>query len=75
MSVPSTVRSIARRFAILRDQHPFLGDVIILKKTVEGQKFTRRVIQRHFDQLVGKKEYAEEDRMEIIEYLLGVSNS
>lgn len=58
------------RFKKFRELNPDNGDYIIMCMTVTGQKYNKRLIQRAFKELVSDEEYDASEKVELIEYLL-----
>ncbi len=68
------MKQLIKRFKSFREEHPALGDIIIMSMTIEGMEFSKEVIQRAFNRLVSKDEYDKKDKKEIIESLIDYSN-
>lgn len=67
------MKELNKRFGEFREEHPGLGDVIIMSMAVEGQQYPRDVIQRAFNKLVSKEEYEQDEKREIVECLINYS--
>jgi DNA-directed RNA polymerase subunit L len=67
------MKELIKRFQNFREEHPALGDVIIMSMTVEGKQYPKEVIQRAFNKLVSEEEYEQDEKREIIESLLNYS--
>ena len=60
------MKELIKRFQKFREEHPALGDVIIMSMAVESQSYTKEIIQRAFNKLVSKEEYEQDEKREII---------
>lgn len=67
------MKDLKKRFESFREEHPSLGDVIIMSMAVEGQSYSKELIQRAFNALVSKEEYEQDEKREIVEYLIKYS--
>lgn len=65
---------IRKRFLKFREEHPSLGDVIILSMSIGGMSYTPSAIRKAFDELVSKEEYDKEEKGEIINSLINYTN-
>ena len=68
------MNNLKKRFLSFREEFPALGDVIIISMAVEGMEYPKRLIQRAFNELVSKDEFAEDEKREIIDGLINYSN-
>ena len=64
------MNDLKKRFQQFREEHPSLGDVIIMSMAVEGQSYSRELIQRAFNKLVSREEFEQDEKREIIDSLL-----
>lgn len=64
------MKELEKNFSRYREEHPALGDVIIMSMTVEGMEYPKELIQRAFNKLVSKEEYEQDEKREIIEGLV-----
>lgn len=69
------MRSIEKRFILEQDKNPMFSTFINFSRAIDGQSFTEVVIKKWFNKLVDKDDYDPRDKKEIIEYLIGFSNS
>lgn len=67
------MKELKKRFESFKEEHPSLGDVIIMSMAVESQEYTKEIIQRAFNQLVSKDEYEQDEKREIVESLINYS--
>ena len=67
------MNDIKKRFLVFREEHPSLGDVIIMSMAVDGQAYSKPTIQRAFNKLVSKEEYEQDEKREIVESLVNYS--
>lgn len=68
------MEDLKRRFDDLRGQITGAGDIIILWYAVNHMRYSDIIIRRAFNQLVSKDEYEEEDKKELIDYLIKYTN-
>lgn len=68
------MNDIKKRFEKFREEHPSLGDVIILSMTIDSQGYKKDLIQRAFNLLVSKEEYDLSEKRDIINSLIVFSN-
>lgn len=67
------MKELNKRFERFREENPHLGDVIIMSMTVEGELYSKEIIQRAFNKLVSKEEYEQDEKKEIIDSLVNYS--
>lgn len=67
------MKELTKRFQSFREEHPALGDVIIMSMAVDSQEYPKEMIQRAFNRLVSKDEYDVSDKREIVEHLVKYS--
>lgn len=68
------MRSIQRRFIATEEKHPYLGDYIILYKTILKQGFSKRVIAHAFHTLVPENDYDQNDIKQLLAILYQATN-
>lgn len=68
------MNDLKKRFREFREEHPALGDVIIISMAVDGMKYPKTVIQRAFNELVSKEEYEQDEKREIVICLIAYTN-
>ncbi len=69
------MKELVKRFQQFREEHPALGDVIIMSMAVDGMKYPKLTIQRAFNMFVSKEEYEQDEKREIIESLVAYSQN
>jgi hypothetical protein len=69
------MRSIERRFKQINEKKPHWSPWSCFVKAIKGQKFNKKIINRWFNQLVDKDDYAKDEKKELLEYLSRVSNT
>lgn len=69
------MRSIERRFKQINEKKPRWSSWSCFVKAIKGQKFNKKIINRWFNQLVDKDDYAKDEKKELLEYLSRVSNT
>ncbi len=67
------MKSIQRVFNKIRKENPYLSDYICFAETIEGKKFSKQTIVRHFNKLVSKDDYDEKDKKSLLEQLFKLS--
>jgi len=69
------MRSIERRFKQINEKKPRWSSWSCFVKAIKGQKFNKKIINRWFNQLVDKDNYAKGEKKELLEYLYDVSST
>ena len=69
------MNDLKRIFLQLKETTQGLGDIIILSEAVKGKKYPREVIRRVFNSVISKDEYEEDEKSEIIDFLVKYSQS
>ena len=69
------MKELKKRFQLFREEHPSLGDVIIMSIVVENMNYPKTTIQRAFNELVSKEEYEQNEKSEIVQALFDYSNT
>ena len=67
------MRSIRRRFEELKRKNVDAGDYLNLVRAVKSQNFSKDMISRWFNKLIGKDEYVSKDKRRLIEHLVKLS--
>lgn len=67
------MKELKKRFRDFREEHPSLGDVIIMSMSVDSQGYKKTLIQRAFNELVSKEEYEQDEKREIVQSLVDYS--
>lgn len=67
------MRSIQRRFEIIKNQNPYWSDYICFAESVVGMDFGRPSLSRWFNKLIEKDDYDKKDRNQISEFLVDLS--
>lgn len=68
------MNDLKKRFHQFREEHPSLGDVIIMSMAVDSMKYSKTVVQRAFNELVSKEEYEQDEKREIVICLIAYTN-
>lgn len=68
------MNDLKKRFRYFREEHPALGDVIIMSMAVDGMKYPKTTIQRAFNDMVSKEEYEVDEKREIVLCLITYTN-
>ena len=64
------MKSIERRFRKIENENPYWSSYICFARSISGQNFSEDRLRRMFNKLVDKNEYAQDEKKEIIKYLL-----
>ena len=67
------MRSLERVFQKIRNQNPYWSDYICFAETVKNQKFSRKAIMAHFNNLVDEDDYDKKDKKTIVRQLCDLS--
>lgn len=68
------MKSLQRRFKIYQTKNPYLGDYVVLMKTVFFQKYSKETISRWFPKIMNTGEYDNCDKKRLIASLYEASN-
>ncbi|MGB2580623.1 MAG: hypothetical protein WBC83_02915 [Minisyncoccia bacterium] len=68
------MRSIERRFEIVKGKNKGVGDYINFAKTVKNQNFSKEMIRRWFTKLVPKEDYDQRDKKQLMGHLANLSS-
>jgi len=69
------MRSIKRRFDNIVEKNPNWSSYLCFAETIKNRNFSKRIIRKHFNQLVEKDDYSMTEKREIINYLYQLSIS
>jgi len=69
------MRSVRRVFKKIRAENPFWSSYLCFAEAVRKKHFSRRTILRNFNALVDKKDYAKNEKNEIVDFLVELSES
>ncbi len=69
------MRSVRRVFEKIRAKNPLWSSYLCFAEAVRGKHFSRRTILKNFNALVDKKDYARNEKKEIIDLLVELSES
>jgi len=67
------MRSIKRRFNNIAKKNPYWSSYLCFAETINDRNFSKRIIKKHFNQLVEKDDYSIKEKREIINYLYKLS--
>jgi len=62
------MRSIARRYKNIEKKYIELPSFICFGRAIRGQRFTQKVLRRHFNDLVDKNEYDKSDKRQLFNH-------
>lgn len=68
------MRSIQRRFEIVKGKNKGLGDYINFAKAIRNQNFSKEMISRWFAKLVPKEDYDQRDKKQLMGHLTNLSS-
>ena len=69
------MRSIERKFRIESDKANGVSSVVCFVRAIKGKNYSERVISYWFKKMVDKEDYRGVPKLQLMEYLVGVSNS
>jgi len=69
------MKSLKRRFAIEEDKRPLYSTLVNFGHAIKGKRYGKKTIVKWFYELVDKDDYDRKDRYDIIDHMLGLSNS
>lgn len=69
------MKSLKRRYNNIAQKHTGWSSYICFAKAVTGQKFSRRILQHWFNKLVDKRDYARNEKTQILRHLETLTNS
>ncbi len=69
------MKSIERRFRGIKEKNPNYSSYLCFAEAVSKQKFSKQTIQRWFNRLVDKDDYAKSEKRETVDFLAKLSNS
>ena len=69
------MRSVRRVFEKIKVENPFWSSYLCFAEAVRGKRFSRRTILKNFNALVDEKDYAKNEKKEIIDFLEELSES
>jgi len=67
------MKSIERRFNLLKGKNPYWSTLICFSEAIYNQGFGEQAIHRWFKKLVDKDDYAPEDKRAILSFLKNLS--
>lgn len=67
------MQTLKERFLNTKRRNPGYSDYDCFTNAVSGQGFSKKVLRKWFDELVSKKDYAEVEKKQILEYLYKLS--
>lgn len=63
------MRSIKRRFNIVRRKNPAWSTVVCFAEAIRDQRFSKRTVYLWFNRLVDKEDFSKEARVKLLRYL------
>jgi len=69
------MKSVRRVFEKIRAENPLWSSFLCFANAVRGKHFSRRTILRNFNALVDEKDYARNEKKEIVDFLVELSES
>lgn len=67
------MRSIERRFIIIKTKNPDWSSFLCFGASIKNQGFSEDRLKRMFEKLVEKKDYAKADKKGVIKFLLHIN--
>ncbi len=67
------MRSLERRFNNIAKLNPFWSSYLCFAEAVKNQEFSKRIIAKHFNNLVDKNDYNKQEKKELLKSLLSLS--
>jgi hypothetical protein len=68
------MRSIKRRFNNIAKRNPNYSSYLCFAEAIKGQRFSKQMIQRWFNKLVDKNDYARSEKRGTVDFLVNLSN-
>jgi DNA invertase Pin-like site-specific DNA recombinase len=68
------MKSIKRRFNNIAKRNPNYSSYLSFAEAVKGQGFSKQTIQRWFNKLVDKDDYARSEKRETVDFLINLSS-
>jgi hypothetical protein len=67
------MRSLQRRFSNIAMRNPYWSSYYCLAEAVKNQQFSRKIITKHFNNLVDKDDYDKVEKRNLINHLFSLS--
>lgn len=67
------MKSLERRFKNIQERNIFWSTYLCFAEAVKGQGFGKQAIHRWFNKLVGKDDYAQGEKKEVLSFLTTLS--
>jgi hypothetical protein len=68
------MRSIKRRFNNIAERNPNYSSYLCFAEAIKEQRFSKQMIQRWFNKLVDKNDYARSEKRGTVDFLVNLSN-
>jgi hypothetical protein len=68
------MKSIKRRFDNIAKRNPNYSSYLCFAEAVKERRFSKQMIQRWFNKLVDKDDYARSEKRETVDFLVSLSN-
>jgi hypothetical protein len=68
------MKSIERRFNNIAEKNPNWSSYYCFYETVKGQGFNKQTVYRWFSKLVSSDDFAENEKADILKYLVCISD-
>lgn len=68
------MKSLERRFNNIAERNPSWSSYLCFAEAVKEQCFNTQTIQRWFNKLVDKDDYARGEKREVVDFLVNLSN-
>jgi hypothetical protein len=68
------MKSLQRRFVNISETNQQWSSYYCFYEAIKDQEFSKEIIQRWFQKLVNKDDYARNEKRNIVAYLIGLSN-
>jgi hypothetical protein len=68
------MKSLERRFNNIAERNSSFSSYLCFAKAIKGQRFSKQVINRWFQKLVDKDDYANNEKSSLLRYLYDLSN-
>ncbi|MCX6747416.1 MAG: hypothetical protein NTW98_00490 [Candidatus Nomurabacteria bacterium] len=69
------MRSIEKSFKHTQVKNPYWSTFTCYANAVKGRSFSKDSIQRNFNKLVDKNDYAKDERVQILTYLYDITKN
>lgn len=68
------MKSIERRFKDVAERNPNYSSYLCFAEAIKKQGFSKQTIQRWFNKLVDKDDYAKNEKRETVDFLVNLSS-